>query len=376
MNTENSAQQREVLSTIEAKRLAFSMVDEKDPFPNVRPSLLSSKHIDQYVRRTGLISPYFEGGKKKRLKKASYEGRIGPSAWVYDSKSNKLTDIWQKDSLVVPANTIVFVECDLEFRLPNYIALRFNLQIRHVHRGLLLGTGPLVDPGFWGKLCIPLHNLTNEDYEIPREEGLIWVEFTKTTSNGDLGRNALSDDDDEKPTHPDYGWWDVKKFITKAAQPFDEKKSSIPIQSSIKEQTRKAQEAADAAAARALQAQEDAAKANESAEQSRTASQDVKTRVENYGLIGAAAAVLTVVGIMATFFFGVRADVAALNARVDSEIASQKPDSPQAGKPNQLASEERLQADVENLRKRLDEIARENATLKSQLQELGETQKH
>ena len=86
-----------------------------------------------------------------------------------------------EELVVIAANSIVFVECDLDFRLPDFLALRFNLHIRHVHRGLLLGTGPLVDPGYWGKLCIPLHNLTDEDYLIPRTEGLIWIEFTKTS---------------------------------------------------------------------------------------------------------------------------------------------------------------------------------------------------
>jgi hypothetical protein len=44
---------------------------------------------------------------------------------------------------------------------------------------LLLGTGPLVDPGFAGRLFIPLHNLTSEPYTLIGGEGLIWVEFTK-----------------------------------------------------------------------------------------------------------------------------------------------------------------------------------------------------
>jgi hypothetical protein len=84
---------------------------------------------------------------------------------------------------VLPANPITFVQVEPEFRLPNYIALRFNLRITHVHRGLLLGTGPLVDPGFRGKLLIPMHNLTASDYELATKEALIWIEFTKTTYN-------------------------------------------------------------------------------------------------------------------------------------------------------------------------------------------------
>lgn len=67
--------------------------------------------------------------------------------------------------------------------MPAYIALRFNLRITLVHRGLLLGTGPLVDPGFEGRLLIPLHNLTSEDCVLTGGEGLIWIEFTKLSAN-------------------------------------------------------------------------------------------------------------------------------------------------------------------------------------------------
>jgi hypothetical protein len=38
-----------------------------------------------------------------------------------------------------------------------------------------------VDPGFCGRLLIPLHNLTSSEYVIPAGEGLIWVEFTKVS---------------------------------------------------------------------------------------------------------------------------------------------------------------------------------------------------
>ena len=67
--------------------------------------------------------------------------------------------------------------------LPEYIAVRFNLHIRHVHKGILLGTGPLVDPGFFGNLLIPLHNLTDNNYKLIGGEGFIWVEFTKVSKH-------------------------------------------------------------------------------------------------------------------------------------------------------------------------------------------------
>ena len=38
-----------------------------------------------------------------------------------------------------------------------------------------------MDPGFEGKLLIPLHNLTSSAYSVDTNEALIWIEFTKTT---------------------------------------------------------------------------------------------------------------------------------------------------------------------------------------------------
>ncbi|MEM7441805.1 MAG: hypothetical protein AAF414_00605 [Pseudomonadota bacterium] len=187
------------LSSEQAKDLALPFKkntgdDPKaDPCDWIPPSLLSADHIARYVYETGMVAPFEVGTElepSKRLKAASYEGRIGSSAYIFEIGANQPTSILSVGdrSLCFPANSIVFVECDLEFRLPRFIAVRFNLQIRHVHRGLLLGTGPLVDPGFWGRLCIPIHNLTDSDYTVPIDAGLIWIEFTKTSSDPRFGR--------------------------------------------------------------------------------------------------------------------------------------------------------------------------------------------
>lgn len=209
-------------SDSEAKNLAspFRMLvgnkgSQIDPFrDDIAPSLLSADDIARYVEKTGMICP-FEQTKngKSKLKAASYEGGIGSCAFTFEPGRNVPKKIFSSgdEFLVLPPNSIVFVESDVYFRLPPFIAVRFNLQIRLVHRGLLLGTGPLVDPGFWGKLCIPLHNLTDEEYVIPKDEGLIWIEFTKTTSYPKLGT---------PPSNRDLH--NIKKAIEKASKPFDE----------------------------------------------------------------------------------------------------------------------------------------------------------
>ena len=134
-----------------------------DPFKSIPPALLSSAEIYDYVRDTGMLHPFFPDD----LKSASYEAHLGGRFIMWDEMGNRIDkQIKRGDPCTLPANSIAFVQVEPTFRLPYYIALRFNLRITHVHRGLLLGTGPLVDPGFYGQLLIPLHNLTASDYEI------------------------------------------------------------------------------------------------------------------------------------------------------------------------------------------------------------------
>ena len=81
--------ERKILSREGARSLAEQHRDsgQHDPFPEIPPSLLSAEHIKEYVMETGAIAPfYIDGGSRSRLKKASYEGRIGEPAYVYNKQ--------------------------------------------------------------------------------------------------------------------------------------------------------------------------------------------------------------------------------------------------------------------------------------------------
>lgn len=240
------------LSISDAERLArqFRSLEgdeaiADDPLPHIKPSLLSAEHIIEYVKKTGLIAPFSaDTSKGGRLKKASYEARLSQAdAYIFENPNPEIgargvdPKVRRRNSegnLVLPPNSIVFVQCDLEFRLPPFIALRFNLSISHVHRGLLLGTGPLVDPGFWGNLCIPIHNLTDEEYEIEKDDGLIWIEFTKTSSDTKHTGRLPSGD----------GNWDIKEFIVKAQRQVSPNKDRVGIRSGITDALNRAEKAA------------------------------------------------------------------------------------------------------------------------------------
>jgi deoxycytidine triphosphate deaminase len=158
----------------------FKIYSSLDPFPKIPPSLLNSADVWDYVLTTGMLCPFYPD----ELKPASYEIRLLGECVYWDEKSNQQTiHLKENDTFVLKPNSIAFVTLEPYFRVPDYIALRFNLKITHIYRGLLLGTGPLVDPGFHGKLSIPLHNLTTNEYEFKGGEGLIWMEFTKLSSH-------------------------------------------------------------------------------------------------------------------------------------------------------------------------------------------------
>ena len=163
----------------------YANYGQVDPFPGIQSALLNSADVCDYVRMTGMVYPFYPD--EDHLKSASYEVAILGLCiyWDHSGKRQERTlGVGEKFSLI--PNSIAFVEVEPTFRLPSYIALRFNLKISHVHRGILLGTGPLVDPGYEGKLVIPLHNLTTNDYVFTGGEALIWVEFTKISNWIDL----------------------------------------------------------------------------------------------------------------------------------------------------------------------------------------------
>lgn len=216
----------------EAKEI-FNKYKNLDPFPNIQPALLNSADILDYVAETGMIFPFDEAN----IKSASYEIPFLGNVIGWDEEGKKYSEKIQiGKEFILKHNSIAFVTPQTIFSIPNYIALRFNLRITHVHRGLLLGTGPLIDPGYEGKLLIPLHNLTNNDYKLIGGEGLIWMEFTKISPN-ELWNKTIKEEKDarrignytefpkEKKIH------DTEYFITKAlkGQNRDSIPSSIPI---------------------------------------------------------------------------------------------------------------------------------------------------
>jgi deoxycytidine triphosphate deaminase len=155
----------------------------------IKPGMLSSPHIAYCVSKYGIIENY----EKSCLGPATYNMRIGGKVLTWDKgkkveftlgeQEDKNRDICTK--LELKPNSLTFITTIEKFNLPKDIIARFNLKSKWVHEGLLLGTGPIVDPELKANLLIPLHNFSSQSVWLNFKDEIISVEFTKTLNPDD-----------------------------------------------------------------------------------------------------------------------------------------------------------------------------------------------
>ncbi len=148
----------------------------EDEHPDETGILLSNR-IHELCNHGLLIAEGFY--KENNLRPASYTLTVGDDYIDSKGEVHRLTE--DEDSFVFEKNSIVFVSIHEKFDIPFYIIARFNIRVNWVYDGVLLGTGPQVDPGFSGFLSCPLYNLTNNDLTIIRRQQFATIDFEKTT---------------------------------------------------------------------------------------------------------------------------------------------------------------------------------------------------
>jgi deoxycytidine triphosphate deaminase len=164
-------------------------VNTYDDTSNPASGMLSSPHIAFYVDRYGIIEEYDE----KCLGPATYHMRIGGNVLTWEKGKKVEFTLEQAEDknknirtkLELSPNSLTFITTIEKFNLTKDIIARFNLKSKWVHEGLLLGTGPIVDPELKANLLIPLHNFSSQDVTLHYGDQIISVEFTKTLNPDD-----------------------------------------------------------------------------------------------------------------------------------------------------------------------------------------------
>lgn len=269
-----------------------------DPFPYIDAALLNSADLLKYLLTVGIIDPFDE----KKLKGVTYQCTFSGEAHRYDPEIKGMKSIHLSDNeeLVLEKNSITYLKIEEKIHVPEYMVLRFNLSVSNAYKGLLLGTGPIIDPGFDGNLFIPLHNLTGNEYVIKKGASLIRIEFTKLSRNPVWKKGkinvlpAIAPITKETPPYASFSKSIEDALLDSDKKQFYTKGDIISVRSSIPDVI------ADSAN-KAKEAQKSANTAADEAKKSADAitkiSAEVEGKVRNWsviGLIGVAVALATI----------------------------------------------------------------------------------
>lgn len=160
-----------------------------DPFPDIPSALLNSADISDYVATTGLIFPFEEDD--DNLKSAALRVRMLGDIVYWGSDGEKRSCVLNEgEEFRLAANSITYVTLEPYFRIPDYIKVWFHLDASHVYKGLYLNAS-FIDPGFVGRLSLPLHNPTANEYVLRARDSLIWVTFMKISPLPQWGQHDL-----------------------------------------------------------------------------------------------------------------------------------------------------------------------------------------
>jgi deoxycytidine triphosphate deaminase/cell division septum initiation protein DivIVA len=346
--------------TDEEAKLRFEKYKSLDPFPDIPPALLNSADVGDYARVTGMLWPF----NLDKRKSASYEIPLLGKCVYWDDRGKKQVEqiVEPDDKFVLKANSIAFVTLEPMFRLPNYMALRFNLKISHIYKGILLGTGPLVDPGFQGKLSIPLHNLTTNDYTFKARDGLIWMEFTKISPNDQWHKDQIETD-----RYCDYKGFPPEKNELKDVEHYIEKAVGREgrIQSSIPDAIQSAQHSAENAAS--------------SASQAASHVESIRTRLRNAGIFTVVIALLAIFVPLYLGFYQIhslitashnyvtdaRKEIDTLNRRLEEKPIKQQQFDSELNRLSSQLEEIRNRTTDQKLKAELDKLASELREIKN-----------
>lgn len=111
------------------------------------------------------------------LQPASYDTRLGEEA-ITSSTREKINPK-NKGLLTIPAGDFALVTTHERFEVSANVAGHIGLRSHYSKKGLVLLSGPQIDPGFSGVLVVGLSNLSPRDLTIPYKERFCTIEFYK-----------------------------------------------------------------------------------------------------------------------------------------------------------------------------------------------------
>jgi len=110
-----------------------------------------------------------------KVEPASYDARVG--AWAFASSSKEKLNISEKGVLIIEPGEFAVLECRERVELDNRTAAQLGLRSEYARRGLLMLSGPQIDPGFKGTLVVRVINLAPKPVAMPYEAPFMTLQF-------------------------------------------------------------------------------------------------------------------------------------------------------------------------------------------------------
>jgi dCTP deaminase len=117
---------------------------------------------------------------ERGIEPASYDARVGK--WAFAGSLKEKYNLSEKGALVVEPGEFAVVETRERVELDDRTAAQLGLRSEYARRGLLMLSGPQIDPGFKGVLVVRLMNLAPKPIAMPYEAPFLTLQFFRLST--------------------------------------------------------------------------------------------------------------------------------------------------------------------------------------------------
>lgn len=142
------------------------------------------------------------------LQPASYDFRVGTEAFL--SGADSITDVANKGLVIIEPGEFAIIATKESVKCSARVAAQLGLDSKYARQGLVLLSGPQVDPGFHGVLIVRVTNLAPRRITLTYEAPFLTVQFfllnqavARPYDGSRQGQTGLGATDIEELTHPD-----------------------------------------------------------------------------------------------------------------------------------------------------------------------------
>lgn len=175
--------------------------------------LLSDNDIERCLGTGDIeIDPY-----SGSLEPASYDLRVGCVAITEEGR----LDLAELQFITIQRGSTVVVSPLESIGLSRRIAARYGLRSRFARKGLILLSGPQIDPGFQGRLSVTVFNAGPSRVVLKYREPFATIEFVQLTSRAREGysgpyqmQETVGLDEYELVTTPYRNFAEIEELIT------------------------------------------------------------------------------------------------------------------------------------------------------------------